>query len=541
MISRVSALIFAGVLLCAGARATPPVQATLALGNTTQGIAVDPAIAKAFVTNQDSATVSVININTLTVEATIPVMANPRRIIADAATHRVYVTHSSAPAVQSVVTVINGATDSVVTTIPVGNNPVGITANFFIGEVYVTNGGSNSVSVIATATNSVIATIPVGTGPTSPTSNDILKKLYVPSNADGTVTSIDERTHTVIKTIGVGKAPITPAVDAQHAKVYVNNQADKTVSVIDSTTDTVITTIPSGQGVSTSGTADFPVVSAVYHRVYLANGADATLTIINTDTDTVHGTVAVGTTPLDVVVDANGGNIYVVNNGSNTVSILNAATETVIDTLAVGGAPWRMIDGLNHLFVLNTNGAAADTVTISAEENTLPDTQIATEFYEADFNHYFYTDDEVETRLLVDGVFGDAWHRTFEFFRVWNAPGAGRLPVCRYFSASFGMLSSHFYTYGNECLVLQTNPAFAAVWVLEGNAVAYVMPTDANGNCPAGFAPLFRLYNNGMGGAPNHRLTIDIATRDLMVSLGWIPEGNGPLVIFACLPPLVSD
>src|SRR6516162_8494811 len=71
MISRVSALIFAGVLLCAGARATPPVQATLALGNTTQGIAVDPAIAKAFVTNQDSATVSVININTLTVEATI--------------------------------------------------------------------------------------------------------------------------------------------------------------------------------------------------------------------------------------------------------------------------------------------------------------------------------------------------------------------------------------------------------------------------------------------------------------------------------------
>ena len=122
-----------------------------------------------------------------------------------------------------------------------------------------------------------------------------------------------------------------------------------------------------------------------------------------------------------------------------------------------------------------------------------------------------------------------------------SATVAGRLPVCRFFSASFGMLSSHFYTYGDECNVLQTDPKFTAVWVLEGTAVAYVMPTDANGNCPAGFAPLFRLYNNGMGGAPNHRLTIDMATRDLMVSLGWIPEGNGPLIVFACLPPLMSD
>jgi hypothetical protein len=66
------------------------------------------------------------------------------------------------------------------------------------------------------------------------------------------------------------------------------------------------------------------------------------------------------------------------------------------------------------------------------------------------------------------------------------------------------------------------------------------MPTDANGNCPAGTAPLFRVYNNGMGGAPNHRLTGDIITRDLMITLGWSPEGNGPLIIFACTPTLLS-
>ena len=532
MISKVTAFVVAAALAVASgfAAASPPVQATLALGNNTAGIAVDPSIARAFVTNLDSASVSVIDINALTVVATIPVAANPKRIIADAATHRVYVTHQTAATTQGQVTVIDGASATIVTTIPVGNNPGGITSNFFIGEVYVANNGSNSISVIGTATNTVIATIPVVGAPSAPTSNDILKKLYV-NTSNNTISAIDEATHTVVKVITVGNGPVTPTIDAQHAKVYVNNETDKTVSVIDSTTDTVIKIIPSGQG-----TKNFVTVNAVYHRAYLPNGADGTLTIINTDTDTVTNTVAVGTNPADSIVDANGGDIYVVNNGSNNVSILNAATEVVIDTLAVGIGPFRIVDALNHLLVLNANGASVDSVTIAAEENTLAGTQIATEFYEADFNHYFYTDDEVETRLLVDGIFGDGWHRTFRFFRVWTTPGPGRLPVCRLFSASFGTLSSHFYTMiPSECQFRAANG-----WVLESSAFFYLMPTDATGNCPAGTAPLFRVYNNGMGGAPNHRLMPDTATRDFMNTLGWISEGNGPLIIFACTPTLLS-
>jgi YVTN family beta-propeller protein len=527
MKARKAGFIVAAALACSCAWAGPAVQATLTLGNNTQGIAIDPAAAVAVITNFDSGTVSVININTLTVVATVPVGSNPRRIIIDAATHRTYVTNSTTPGTVTVGDTRTG----VLTTIAVGNDPRGITSNFFIGEVYVANHASNSISVISTATNSVIATIAVGTAPNSPASNDILKKLYVVNSTDNTVSVIDEHTHTLIKTVAVGHGPSSASIDGQHSKVYVNNETDKTVSVIDSTTDMVIATIPSG-----AGTSNFVTISAVYHRGYLPNAVDGTVTIINTDTDTVDKTVAVGTTPVDALVDANGGNVYVVNQGSNTVSILNAATETVIDSLAVGVAPWRIVDGLNHVFVLNTNGAATDTVTIAAEENTLANTQIATEFYEADFNHYFNTDDEVETRLLVDGIFGDGWHRTFLFFRVWTAPGPGRLPVCRLFSASFAPLSSHFYTLNAaECQFRAANG-----WVLESSAFYYLMPTDANGNCPAGTAPLFRVYNNGMGGAPNHRLTGDVITRNLMITLGWIAEGNGPLIIFACTPTLLG-
>jgi len=528
------ALVASVLFLITGAHAAPAVQATLTLGNNSAGMASDLVLAKVFVTNFDSGTVSVVDMNALTVLTTIAVGSSPRRIIADSATHRVYVVNDTAP---GNVTVINASTNAVIATIPVGNNPKSIGANFLIGEVYVSNNTSNTVSIISTATNTVIATVPVGKGPLTPTSNDNLQKLYIANFNDNTVSIINELTHTVTKTVAVGGAPIYAAIDGVHNKVYVNNSTDRTVSVISSATDTVVATVSSGVG-GTGTLANFAQVSNVYHRAYLPNGGDGTLTIINTDTDTVSHTVAVGSTPVDAIVDTNGGNIYVVNQGSGSVSILNAATESVVDTLAVGNTPWRLLDGLNHLFVLNTNGSNPDSVTISAEENTIANTATATEFYEAAFDHYFHTADEIETRLLVDGIFGDTWHRTLDFWRVWTAPGAGRFPVCRFFSTAFGAKSSHFYTpYANECAILQ---APGSVWQLESTAVFYIGLPDSNGNCVSGTVPLYRVYNNGMGGAPNHRYMADPAIRAQMVAAGGVAEGSGPNIVFACTPTLLN-
>jgi YVTN family beta-propeller protein len=435
--------------------------------------------------------------------------------------------------------VIDGTTNGIVGTVTVGNDPRGIAANFLIGEVYVANFGGNTVSVVSTASNAVIATVPVGNAPSAPTSNDILRKLYVTNSNDDTVSDIDENTHAVVHTIAVGHTPITPAIDGLHGKVYVNNVADKTVSVIDSATDAIIATVPTGQGQSgaNNAIANFVTVSASYRRAYLPNAVDGTVTIIDTDADSVTNTVAVGAKPVDAIVDANGGNVYVVNQGGNSVSILDAGQEKVIDTLAVGASPWRIVDGLNHILVLNQAGASPDSVTIAAEEDTLAETAIASEFYDVAFDHYFQTADEVETRLLLDGLFADTWHRTFQFERVWTAPGAGRLPVCRFFSTAFGAKSSHFYTpYAAECQMLQADPAH--VWQLEGAAVFYLALPDANGSCAVGTVPLYRVYNGGMGGAPNHRYTMSSFVRSQMVNLHWIAEGSGPDIVFACIPTL---
>lgn len=154
-----------------------------------------------------------------------------------------------------------------------------------------------------------------------------------------------------------------------------------------------------------------------------------------------------------------------------------------------------------------------------------------TEFYHPQFNHYFDTADPAERALLAAGNL-PPWVPTGLTFKAWGHPGTNITNVCRFFSASFAPLSSHFYTNSPlACPSLQNG----GVWVLESLNAFYMMPSPT-GVCPAGTVPLYRLYNNGMGGAPAHRYTIDPAVRSSMIAALWIPEGNGSDVVFACVP-----
>jgi len=74
-------------------------------------------------------------------------------------------------------------------------------------------------------------------------------------------------------------------------------------------------------------------------------------------------------------------------------------------------------------------------------------------------------------------------------------------------------------------------------WQCEGIAFEAALPDNA-GTCPIGTEPLYRLYNGGAGGAPNHRYTPSMQTVADMTASGWSAEGVGPDRVFACTPAL---
>jgi hypothetical protein len=156
----------------------------------------------------------------------------------------------------------------------------------------------------------------------------------------------------------------------------------------------------------------------------------------------------------------------------------------------------------------------------------------AIEYHHAAFDHYFITDIPDEITKLDNGTFV-GWARTGGSFNVYTGAPAGSASVCRFFSTAFGAKSSHFYTPdAPECGTVKANPN----WQFEGDVFALPVP-DAAGNCAAGMQPVYRLYNSGLGGAPNHRYTTSTATRMQMLALGWIAEGYGDLGVIMCSPP----
>jgi hypothetical protein len=151
-----------------------------------------------------------------------------------------------------------------------------------------------------------------------------------------------------------------------------------------------------------------------------------------------------------------------------------------------------------------------------------PATATAIEFHHGWFDHYFVTADGIEVSKLDEGIFA-GWKRTGREFKVYTTAGPGLSGVCRFFSISFSPRSSHFDTaLPGECADVRGNPD----WQFEAEVFFVGLPA-LDGSCAAGTIPLYRLFNNGVGGAPNHRLTTDLALREDMLAKGWIAEGLG--------------
>ena len=161
-----------------------------------------------------------------------------------------------------------------------------------------------------------------------------------------------------------------------------------------------------------------------------------------------------------------------------------------------------------------------------------PPTSKVVEYYHATFGHYFVTNLPGEITALDGGQFA-GWARTGLGFNAYAGGDGGQLPVCRFFTVVFAPKSSHFYTpFAAECDELKSG---ASGWEYEGDGF-FVEAANAAGTCPTGTGPVYRLYNNGQGGAPNHRYTNDPAVRTQMLERGWISEGLGPQGVIFCAP-----
>ncbi|WP_410507714.1 PGF-pre-PGF domain-containing protein [Methanosarcina hadiensis] len=152
--------------------ATNDITGTVSVGNFPVGIAVNPDGTKVYVANINPfgsemnyermiGTVSVINTTTNNVTATVKIGESPSGIAVNPTGTKVYVANYGS----NNVSVFNTSTNTVTAIISVGDRPYGVAVNSDGTKVYVANQGSNNVSIIDTATNKVTDTVNVGNSP----------------------------------------------------------------------------------------------------------------------------------------------------------------------------------------------------------------------------------------------------------------------------------------------------------------------------------------------------------------------------------------
>ena len=187
---------------CAGDRSAPP--ATFAAsslpGFHSSPIAVAPDAGLLLTVNPDSNSVSLIDTVSLRLLAEIPVGPNPQTVSVDSSGGRAYVTNRD----DDTLSIVDLNLGREVEALLVGDEPFGVLASLD-GRVYVSNSGSDAIDVFDKTSLNRLARIATGPSPRGLALSSDQKRLYVTHFLSGKLTLINTQNFSVETVISTGQ------------------------------------------------------------------------------------------------------------------------------------------------------------------------------------------------------------------------------------------------------------------------------------------------------------------------------------------------
>lgn len=279
----------------------------------------------AYVPNNGSNSVSVIDTATNTVVGTVGVGRNPQHVAVHPAGTFVYVTHDTS------LSVIDTASRAVTATREFGASVSAVAVHPAGTYLYVAV-APGSIAVVDATTFATVATIAVGGYPSGLAMHPTGHLLYV---ATGNLVVIDTASRTASNPIQLSPTPVFwLAVHPDGTRLYaVDYHSDRVLSV-DARTYAVVGTlrIPMPASAAVNGTGS---------RLYVTSSGHHTMSVVDTASFTSVATLDLGggAQPIGVAVHPSGQLVYVANTLFDTVSVIDAVSNTVLGSIPVGRYP----------------------------------------------------------------------------------------------------------------------------------------------------------------------------------------------------------
>ena len=278
----------------------------------------------AYVSNEKDDTISIIDLDTMTVTDTIDVGERPRGIILSKDYSKLYICASDSDTVQ----VMDLATNTIIKELPSGEDPEQFALHPNNRHLYVSNEDDALVTIVDTETSEVLAQIDVGVEPEGMAVSPDGTMAVNTSETTNMVHWIDTEKHELVDHTLVDQRPRHVEFSKDSKLLWASAEIGATVSVIDTATRKIIKKI--------------------------------TFEIKGVHKDKVQ--------PVGVKLSDDGRYAFVALGPANHVAVVNAKTYEVEDYILVGRRVWHMTFNEDQSLLLATNGISGDVSVIDVNK-----------------------------------------------------------------------------------------------------------------------------------------------------------------------------
>ena len=340
-----------GVLRCGTARAA------VLLAGIWLVLAPAAEAARAYVSNEDDGTVTVVDMQRLTALATLSVGKRPRGLALSHDGTRLYVALSGLPKCPPPMTdedcarlprdsqadgiaVIDTATLRTVTVLRGISDPERVEVSRDDRTLYVSEEDAGRLAVLDVARASVRATVAVGREPEGVRAAPNGRWVLVTSEEENTLAVVDAREHTLLTTAKVGKRPRDIAITPDSRSAYVSGEADASVYRV---------ALPSGVPVARllelrSDARPMGVtLDAGGGRLYVSTGRGGTVAVVAVPESRLITEIAVGARPWGIALTEHGARLITANGPSGDATVVDTQSLSVIGKVSTGRGPWGVV------------------------------------------------------------------------------------------------------------------------------------------------------------------------------------------------------
>lgn len=330
----------------------------------TAGVAVTTAHAgRAYVSNEDGHSVTVVDTVRLEVIETFDVGKRPRGLKLNKDGSRLYVAVSGLPkcpptvpdeecaklerdASADGIAIVDTLARKVIKVLAAGSDPEQFALSADGKRLFVANEDVALASVVDIDSGAVIQRIPVGREPEGVAVSPNGRWVLVSNESDNSVSVIDSSTFKVAKSVRVGQRPRDIAFTPDSRTAYVSGEFDASLYRM---------RVPEGDPVERilqlrkEARPMAVLLDVQRNRLYMSTGRGGTVAVIEVIAEKpgvkLVTEIPVGARPWGIALSADGGRLFTANGPSNDVSVVDTSTLKTLKRIPVGKSPWTVILG----------------------------------------------------------------------------------------------------------------------------------------------------------------------------------------------------